>query len=272
MYMRLIEVTGRNFDRADLDDVTDSLKAQFWRDVATVYCPNDDKFKGFIEYDADSDGIDPGTIVPHSPAKLEEMWMELTSFFSISEANFRLSGTHDHEFKRFVQGKLDVLYLGYWLKERPQALSSVKGGMYEEGEFDSLSSFTPTREHRRATQASEVPAGSERVLTRSPKQLLKKKTKTHSDSTDDVLVTLVGRIAAAREAEITLAREQDQEATARVRAEYYKMLDDIRKRISAIESEMSSAASPIKLRLQVDLDFFLEERQMIMDALREQNL
>ncbi|ETK88337.1 hypothetical protein L915_07396 [Phytophthora nicotianae] len=144
--------------------------------------------------------------------------------------------------------------------------------MYEEGEFDSLSSFTPTREHRRATQASEVPAGSERVLTRSPKQLLKKKTKTHSDSTDDVLVTLVGRIAAAREAEITLAREQDQEATARVRAEYYKMLDDIRKRISAIESEMSSAASPIKLRLQVDLDFFLEERQMIMDALREQNL
>ncbi|ETL41742.1 hypothetical protein L916_07339 [Phytophthora nicotianae] len=191
MYMRLIEVTGRNFDRADLDDVTDSLKAQFWRNVATVYCSNDDKFKGFIEYDADSDGIDPGTIVPHSPAKLEEMWMELTSFFSISEANFRLSGTHDHEFKRFVQGKLDVLYLG---------------------------------------------------------------------------------IAAAREAEITLAREQDQEATARVRAEYYKMLDDIRKRISAIESEMSSAASPIKLRLQVDLDFFLEERQMIMDALREQNL
>lgn len=71
----------------------------------------------------------------------------------------------------------------------------------------------------------------------------------------DVLVTLVGRIAAAREAEVALGREQEQEVSVRIRAEHHKMLDDIRKRISEIECEMSSAASPIKLRLQGDLNF-----------------
>ncbi|KAG1696522.1 hypothetical protein DVH05_018173 [Phytophthora capsici] len=88
----------------------------------------------------------------------------------------------------------------------------------------------------------------------------------------DVLVTLVGRIAAAREAEITLAREQDQEVAVRVRFEHYKMLDDLRKRIDKIECEMTSAASPKKLRLQVDLDFFLDEKQRILDGIRAQDL
>eukprot|EP00644_Phytophthora_capsici_P019573 jgi/Phyca11/133301/e_gw1.408.2.1 len=116
LFMRLIEATGENFDRADLDDVQSSVKNQFWRDVATAYHSNDEAFRGLINDDPAFGDIDPGIIVPHSPTKLEDLWKELTSFYSICSANFRLSGTHEREFKQFVQGKMDVLYLWYWLK------------------------------------------------------------------------------------------------------------------------------------------------------------
>ncbi|ETO86148.1 hypothetical protein F444_00272 [Phytophthora nicotianae P1976] len=46
----------------------------------------------------------------------KDLWKELTSFYSICAANFRLSGTHERQFKPFVQGKMDLLYLWYWLK------------------------------------------------------------------------------------------------------------------------------------------------------------
>ncbi|ETK97176.1 hypothetical protein L915_00243 [Phytophthora nicotianae] len=52
-----------------------------------------------------------------------------------------------------------LLYLWYWLKislvtepsERPEALYSARGGLFEEDKFDSFSSSTPTRERRSAT-------------------------------------------------------------------------------------------------------------------------
>ncbi|KAE9017128.1 hypothetical protein PR002_g13475 [Phytophthora rubi] len=271
MVTRLIETTGKNFDRADLDDVQASQKALFWRDVAATYQMDDEEYSGLIADDADFDGIEPGTIVPHSAAMLEECWKELTSFYSIYEANFRLSGTNDREFKKFVHGKVDVLYLWYWTKIRPEVLNCARGGMYEEDEYDSLadSSATLTRERRSTPSATPSHrSGKTKRAARSPARSTPgKKQKTESDAMD-VLVTLVGRIAAAREAEVALGREQEQEVSVRIRAEHHKMLDDIRKRISAIECEMSSAASPIKLRLQGDLNFFLEERHRIMENVR----
>ncbi|OWZ21054.1 hypothetical protein PHMEG_0004462 [Phytophthora megakarya] len=72
--------------------------------------------KGLIADGIDFEDIDPGTIVPHNAAKLEELWKELTSFFSIYEAKFRISGTHDQKFKRFGHGKADVLFdLKLWI-------------------------------------------------------------------------------------------------------------------------------------------------------------
>ncbi|KAF4043455.1 hypothetical protein GN244_ATG04221 [Phytophthora infestans] len=127
LFMRLIEATGRSFDRTDLDDAQSSAKSQFGRDVAAAYHSNDEVFRGLIEDDPAFEDIDPGVIVPHNQAKLEELWKELTSFFSVCAANFRLLGTHDHEFKQFVHGKMDVLYLWYWLEKRPEALNSARG-------------------------------------------------------------------------------------------------------------------------------------------------
>ncbi|KAF4040219.1 hypothetical protein GN244_ATG07650 [Phytophthora infestans] len=270
MLTRFVEVTGKNFDRADLDDFQFSEKALFWRDVETAYKENDEEYSGLIADDVDFVGITPGSIEPHNAAKLEELWKELTSFFSISEANFRLSGTHDQEFKKFTHGKADVLYLWYWTKLRPQALSCVRGGMYEEDEFDSLSApvSTPMRECR-ATPSQR--GGSRKRNKRSPTKTTPNKKQKSEAAAMDALVTLVGRITAAREAEVALGNEQEQEASMRVRGEQHKMLDDIRKRISAIECEMNSAASPIKLRLQGDLKFFREERQRIMDCVRSRD-
>ncbi|ETM56840.1 hypothetical protein L914_00249 [Phytophthora nicotianae] len=56
----------------------------------------------------------------------KDLWKELASFYSICAANFRLSGTHERQFKPFVQGKMALLYLWYWLKERPEALYSAR--------------------------------------------------------------------------------------------------------------------------------------------------
>ncbi|KAF4046832.1 hypothetical protein GN244_ATG00729 [Phytophthora infestans] len=261
MVTRLVEVTEKNFDRADLDDPQFSEKALFWREE------NDGEYSGLIADDVDFVGIIPETIVPQNAAKLEELWRELTSFFSISKANFRLSGTHNQEFKKFTHGKADVLYLCYWTKLRPEELSCVRGNMYEEDEFDSLSTFafTPMRE-RRATPSQR--GGNRKRNVRSPTKTTPNKKQKSEAEAMNALVTLVGRIAAVREAEVALVREQEQEASMRVRGEQHKMLDDIRKRISAIECEMNSAASPIKLRLQGDLDFFLQERQRIVDSVR----
>ncbi|KAF4142728.1 hypothetical protein GN958_ATG08040 [Phytophthora infestans] len=142
--------------------------------------------------------------------------------------------------------------------------------MYEEDEFDSLPApvSTPMRE-RRATPSQR--GGSRKRNVRSPiKTTPNKKQKSEAEAMD-ALVTLVGEIAAAREAGVALGREQEHEASMRVRGEQHKMLDDIRKRISAIECEMNSAASSIKLRLQGDLEFFLEERQRIMDSVRSRD-
>ncbi|OWZ09517.1 hypothetical protein PHMEG_00017771 [Phytophthora megakarya] len=91
MVTRLIEVTGKNFDRPDLDDVRASEKAQFWRSVEAAYRIDDEEYRGLVADDLDFDGIDP-------------------------EANFRLSGVHEREFKKFTHGKADVLYLWYWTK------------------------------------------------------------------------------------------------------------------------------------------------------------
>ncbi|OWZ21470.1 hypothetical protein PHMEG_0003974 [Phytophthora megakarya] len=111
--MRLIEVTGKNFDRQDLDDVQASQKAQFWKDVETKFWSNDKDCNGLIEDDVAFEGINRSIVVKHNAAKLEELWAEVRSFFSIYEANFRMSGTHSRHFKKFVRGQADVLYLWY---------------------------------------------------------------------------------------------------------------------------------------------------------------
>ncbi|KAK1934331.1 Tetratricopeptide repeat protein 1 [Phytophthora citrophthora] len=238
--MRLIEVTGKNFDRQDLDDVQGSQKAQFWKDVETKFCSNDKDCNELIEDDVAFEGINPSIVVKHNAAKLEEIWAEVRSFFSIYEANFRMSGTHSRHFKKFVRRHADVLYLWYWLKLRPDALINVRGGLYVEDEFDTMAaSETPTREVRSPYNSTPTGPGTNKKRAGSCTSHTKKPNKkTKSDSGSmEILLMMVGRIAAAREAEVVQAMELDHEAAARTRAENYKMLDGIRKRTSTIEAK-----------------------------------
>ncbi|KAF4035748.1 hypothetical protein GN244_ATG12237 [Phytophthora infestans] len=142
--------------------------------------------------------------------------------------------------------------------------------MYEEDAFDSLSASVPTPMRERRATPSQRGSSRKRNVRSPTKTTPNKKQKSEAEAMD-ALVTLVGRIAAEREAEVALGREQEQEASMRVRGEQHKMLDDIRKHISALECEMNSVASPIKLRLQGNLEFFLEERQRIMDSVRSRH-
>ncbi|KAK1942549.1 hypothetical protein P3T76_006048 [Phytophthora citrophthora] len=125
-------------------------------------------------------------------------------------------------------------------------------------------SETPTREVRSSYNSTPTGPGTNKKRagsctphTNNPK----KKTKSESGSME-VLLTMVGRIAAAREAEVVQAMELDHEVGARTRAEHYKMLDDIRKRISTIESEMSSAASRSNFAYKGIWTFFLKSENV----------
>eukprot|EP00644_Phytophthora_capsici_P009719 jgi/Phyca11/118307/e_gw1.35.152.1 len=142
--------------------------------------------------------------------------------------------------------------------------------MYGKHEYDSHSATlgTPTRERSTPSRQRGI---NKRAGSTPNQSTSNKKPKTESEAMD-VLLTLVGRIAATREAELARSKEQDKETAVRVRCEHYKMLDDFRNRVSKIECEMSSAATPIKMVLQEYLNFFLEERQRIMDALHSQGL
>ncbi|POM75490.1 Hypothetical protein PHPALM_7401 [Phytophthora palmivora] len=134
-------------------------------------------------------------------------------------ANFRMSGTHSRHFKNFVRGQHDL---------RPESLSNVRGGMYAEDEYDllAMSPATPTHESRSSMSTTLSRQNNSKKRTgRSPLP-----SSSHDSDSMDVLLTHVGRIVTARETEVPLRREQDQEKSVRVRAKYHKMLDDIRKR------------------------------------------
>ncbi|POM69854.1 Hypothetical protein PHPALM_13821 [Phytophthora palmivora] len=104
---------------------------------------------GEFSNDAAFEGIDPSVIVPHIAEKLEEI---------IYESNFRMSGTHTKELKRFCRGQYDVSYLWHWLQERKEAFHNVHGGMFADKEFESLAELaeTPTRERRYATPGQQT--------------------------------------------------------------------------------------------------------------------
>ncbi|ETI57424.1 hypothetical protein F443_00282 [Phytophthora nicotianae P1569] len=157
----------------------------------------------------------------------KDLWKELASFYSICAANFRLSGTHERQFKPFVQGKMALLS-----DQRPFTVPEV-----DCSRRTNLIHFRPRLRHESAEvlrPANAVQRKKRSSKNASTKPTPNKKPRTNSYSTD-APVMLVGRIAAAREAEITVATDQYKQAAVRVRSEHYKMLDDLCKRIDKIE-------------------------------------
>ncbi|KUF93707.1 hypothetical protein AM587_10013924 [Phytophthora nicotianae] len=115
LFMRLIETTGINFDRADLDEVQSLVENQFWSDVATA-TQMMRPFKALLTTILLLKILILVSLCYTARLNCKDLWKELASFYSICAANFRLSGTHERQFKPFVQGKMALLYLWYWLK------------------------------------------------------------------------------------------------------------------------------------------------------------
>jgi hypothetical protein len=154
--------------------------------------------------------------------------------------------------------------------------------MFEEDEYDSLAvqlNANPSSVGRPPNADVPLELGADRLVRKREAPSVDrvvntpaKRVKTAGDRMAE-LVSLVGRIAAAREAEIQSQRIGEQVATAvRSRNDHHKMLDDLRDRIVAIETAMISALTPVKVRLQSDLDFILEERDKVIAAIRSQSL
>ncbi|OWZ02390.1 hypothetical protein PHMEG_00026058 [Phytophthora megakarya] len=202
MVTRLIEVMGTgNFDRPDLDDVRASEKAQFWRSVEAGYRIGDEEYSGLVADDLDFGGIDPGTIVPHSTAKLEELWKDLTSFSAFQRLNF----VHPASTNVNLKNSLVIKLMCFTSKIRPEAPNCVRGGMYEEDEFDSHApaSATPTRVRRSATPSQQIGYNKRPLHSPNVKPTQNKKQKSKAEAIN-ALVTLDARITAAREAEVAL--------------------------------------------------------------------
>ncbi|EEY69482.1 uncharacterized protein PITG_21948 [Phytophthora infestans T30-4] len=79
------------------------------------------------EIDARATRADQVFTVPHEAAKLRNMWKDITGRYATAVANSQISGVHDNDFFSFCSGKIDVLYMREWMREKPGLLESVEG-------------------------------------------------------------------------------------------------------------------------------------------------
>jgi hypothetical protein len=106
---------GDTLSREQLDGAQPARDA-FWLRIATAFATDRADTRELIVEDDMFEGIVLTTIVPHAATKLRDMWKEVNSAFVTASARFRQSGTHINDFKQFVHGRADVLYLWQWLR------------------------------------------------------------------------------------------------------------------------------------------------------------
>lgn len=108
---------GDTLTREQLDGAVNARDA-FWNSVADAFRTDRPDCRALVALDEMFEGIDLTVVVAHSGAKLRSMWKEVNSHFITANARFRQSGTHVDDFKSFVHGRADTLYLWFWLKVR----------------------------------------------------------------------------------------------------------------------------------------------------------
>jgi hypothetical protein len=116
MWLLFANVIGDSLTREELDAPGPNRKAAFWIQVAAAFREENPAYAGFVDWDEGFGGIDPSVIVAHGATKLQDLWKGINSAFVVADENFRVSGTHDMDFKNFVGTRMDVLYLSLWLK------------------------------------------------------------------------------------------------------------------------------------------------------------
>ncbi|EEY58135.1 uncharacterized protein PITG_00752 [Phytophthora infestans T30-4] len=99
----------------------------FWTDFHSAYLSSRPEFSKLVSPLAVFEKCNPEFTVPHEAAKLRNMWKDITGRYATAVANSQISGVHDNDFFSFCSGKIDVLYMREWMREKPGLLESVEG-------------------------------------------------------------------------------------------------------------------------------------------------
>jgi hypothetical protein len=150
-------------DFADLGNVAswqllDSGKAgnqhHFWQRIATAFAEENES-NGVLRFLDDDvmtgqDHIDPSKIVPHPWKKLRDMWKAINAEYKAALVKYTQSGTHDHNFYAFCNGKVETYYLRKYLDLRPNVTGTVEADLPEECAISSDSDFGSSKKRKKA--------------------------------------------------------------------------------------------------------------------------
>ena len=129
----------RQCSRQELDARSTRANSPFWARVATEYTNlHTDTYNFFVVDDARFNEIRPQVVQMHSGPKLYEIWTDVRKRFMVAFRNSKRSGHHNPQFWDYCGGKIDVLYLHYWLQNRPGLFEFVCTNIPDEAQGETM--------------------------------------------------------------------------------------------------------------------------------------
>ncbi|GMF57968.1 unnamed protein product [Phytophthora fragariaefolia] len=135
--------------RTELDGKLLNERSDFWLDVRAAfvdtYPDGDERYLLMFDDDAYFVGIDPAlTKNVHSAKNPHKMWKEASNNYFEAHRKFSSSGQNENEFRNFVDGRGDGLYLRKWLQT--ERINYLKGGLLSSDELDRMDPTTLVRD------------------------------------------------------------------------------------------------------------------------------
>jgi len=124
--------TGNTANRQVLDSGKAGNEQYFWVEIQKEFVSEDfNHLYGFLDFQdeevfCDMGHLDFSRIVHHDWKKLRKIWKDIHRDYKKAMGKYTQSGTHDSNFFRFCDNKVDVFYLWRKLKLRPDLSEFVR--------------------------------------------------------------------------------------------------------------------------------------------------
>lgn len=124
---------GNVANRQILDSGKAGNQQYFWERIAAAFTEPEETY-GILRFVDDEvlaahSHIDPSKIVPHEWKKLRLIWKSVNADYKAALTKFTQSGTHDHNFYSFCNGKVETYYLRKYLDLRPNTNATVEADL-----------------------------------------------------------------------------------------------------------------------------------------------
>ncbi|KAF4129987.1 hypothetical protein GN958_ATG20822 [Phytophthora infestans] len=189
---RLHEIDARA-TRAELDTNMTQEKSTFWTDFHSAYLSSRPEFSKLVSPLAVFEKCNPEFTVPHEAAKLRNMWKDITGRYATAVANSQISGVHDNDFFSFCSGKIDVLYMREWMREKPGLLESVEGKLPKRARLHTMEG---------CSDSDDDEVGGSRQSKKQRTRSKKGKSKVKEINLSDILTTMQANNASAQALEL----------------------------------------------------------------------